>query len=250
MMQGVDADGRNGLGWTPPPEDEQIERAIEDDQRDRARDRGRRPAPRDGEGPDHARGGAEPVGPAEIEMSRQPPRTKQERDPGHAPPREVAEQHRTKRPALEVRSLDGGLEANAAAVGSKAHPELDILDRRVPEGPRVETVDAKELAPSDRAESRPEGLHRATCLLVDVVVEEVAKPGDRSTGGRRLVVGADYGGGRRSGRERAADQGQRVAMDRDVGVDERKDLAAGAVGARVAGGGGTGVRRFGDHDQL
>ena len=88
----------------------------------------------------------------------------------------------------------------------------------------VEPADLEEGAAPHRPEPGPEGLRRARRLLVDLVMEQVAKAGHRPGRLGRVVVGAEHGVEPRV-LEGVAQARERVAVDDDVGVDERDDVA-------------------------
>ena len=118
----------------------------------------------------------------------------------------------------------------------KSDSELDVLDRRrsVPLG--IEAPDIEEHVTADGAETRPERRRTTRGLLVDVMVQEVAKARNGARRLGRVVVRAKDGDQLRRVLEREPDPFERIGVHQHVGVDEDEDVAACTVRTVVSGG--------------
>jgi hypothetical protein len=107
----------------------------------------------------------------------------------------------------------------------EAHPELDVLHRRLREQLFVESVEGEKDVTPDRSEPGPERRCGPGAILMNVMMEKVPKVGYDATGPRIVVVGAEY---RREGLvivEGSSNPGECVHVNLDVCVDEDEDIA-------------------------
>ena len=190
MVQRVQADACGGAARAEAPDEQPVERAVEDDQpADRAEgDSGPSPGGRHGRRDDEQR--AQPVAPAEVQRARR------------RAPRSSSRTHGTPRRAKSVRSIptsvqrfrcvpwSSGSSSIAAAIGQPHARARRPRSRRGGTAPRRSR--RRRRTPSvDGAEARPERAGGPGRLLVDVVVEQVAEARDDARRGRRVVVRAE-----------------------------------------------------------
>jgi hypothetical protein len=101
----------------------------------------------------------------------------------------------------------------------------------------VEPSNFREAGAADRTAPRPERRRVRVALPVHEVMEEVPVLGDHPRRPGRRVVGAEHGAELGVFRERRVHAADRVRRDRDIGIDEEQDLAAGRCGPAVPGSG-------------
>lgn len=188
--------------------------------------------------------------PAQVERAGARPAIEEKLDPWGATPREVRLDHRLEGPALQMFSLDLGVEHHPEPVRRQAHPEVDVFDARVREALFVEAACGLEGISTDGAETGPERRSRAGTELVNVVVKQVPEVGDSSVAFGLGVVGAEDGYQARVGLERPPKAPEGVRMNLDVGVEEDEHLRLRTTGSFVAPGGRPESARFVHNDDL
>jgi acetyltransferase-like isoleucine patch superfamily enzyme len=146
--------------------------------------------------------------------------------------------------------LDERVEHDSLTFGVKAHPELDVLDRRQSEASLVEPAGVEERHTPDGAETRPKGRGRSRTFLVHVVMEQVAKGGNDATRAGIVVVGAEKRDQAGLAVERVSNASESVFMHLDIGVEEDEHVAAGSTRTEIPRGRRTDSRRGIDNDHL
>src|SRR5687767_1504723 len=86
---------------------------------------------------------------------------------------EVRADHAAEGPALQVSSLDLGIEPDPIAAVAQPVAELDVFDLRRSVAGMVEHSDFEKNRPSHRAAAGPEAVDVSALLLVHVVMQEV-----------------------------------------------------------------------------
>ena len=171
------------------------------------------------------------MAPPEVELIAASATAQQDPHPGHAAPREVGPHHLGQCPRLQVGSLDRGIQHDSCALAIEPHTEVNVLH---PGQRFVESPGGVEGGPADRPEAGPEGADAARRRVMDVMVEQVAKSGDRPGRLRIVVVRAKQGGQPRVRLEFRADAGERIGVHDDIRIDEHEQLMARPLGPKVA----------------
>jgi len=219
----------------PPslPREQDVEGAVQRHERGERRD-GRAQSPTEQRaGRDQRGDGAQPVPPTEVERRRCRPVAEQQADPRHASIPEVALDHAPQAPGLQVRALQVGVELDPVSGRGQPRTEVDVLHGRHRVAIGVEAARGVEAVAANGAQPRPERRRRPRALLVDVVVEQVAKSRDGAGVGGPVVVGAEQPGQRGVGIERPPDAPEGVAVHDHVGVHEHDHVAGRTDGAAI-----------------
>ena len=106
--------------------------------------------------------------------------TQHQLDPRNPATPEVSPHHLPQAPVLQVRALEVGIEHDEGTIRSKPRAELDVLDRGHGVALGVEAAGVEEGVASNRTESGPKRRHGSCSLLVNEVVEEIAKCGNNA----------------------------------------------------------------------
>lgn len=250
MMERVQSDAKRRISRPPFLQQEAVEGPVQADERRSARDSETRPTGCEGSEADKARTCAEPVTPTEIQRRRARLVTQEKDDPRNPPGGEVGPKHAHQRPLLEVSPLDGRVELDATAGIGETHAEIDVFDRRSRKPLLVETAARFEGISPHRAESGPEGCRRPRPLVMDVVVEEVAKGRDQTGASGLVVVRAEHRDELRVASEVGTNTTEGIDVNGNIRIDENEDVAARPLSTEISRPGRAKGGRLVDNDQL
>ncbi len=178
-----------------------------------------------------ARRGTCAVPPPEVERRRRRAKFEEQLHPRRAASKKIGAHDASECPALEVLSLNRGIEHNPLALHSEAPPEFDVLNARVREAMLVKTADAKEFLAPDGSQTGPKRRGRSGGRVVDMMVKEIAEVRNKPAGMRIVVIRSEAA--LSSGGEGSANPPKGISMDYDVRIDEDEDVAAGSPCSRI-----------------
>ena len=249
-MDDVERDAGRDQPHAAATQEKQVEPPVEDDQERQGAARQPSISPKQPDQQEHRRAGPDPVSPTEVESRRAGTVLEYEPKPRDTATEQVCLRHVHERPVLEVLALDLRVEKDATSLRVNAHPELDVLHRRLREALFVESTESEKDVTPDRTEAGPERRCGPGAILMDVMVEKVPEVGHDAPGPRIVVVGAEY---RREPLvivEGTTNPGERVGVNLHVRVDEDEDIATRLPRAEIARARGTEMAGPVDDDQL